>query len=781
MPGVRMRAMPRSFLQRGFSLLETSIIVAVIGAVVAAGFLLLQARKPAQQVLGQEQALQWADQALAAYAARHARLPCPVSTPTGAESDCVGPNQKGWLPVNTLRGVHPGGDGALPPMRYMAFGGDASETDLLLAQNQFNPKKWDGEPHDFAAINGLDFCAVLHNAARESASGTLTDRARSTDIHGNAVNVAYAISVAGANPGRNGLFDGINQTATAEMESPARANNADYDDRVRVRDFQGLARTLGCEYAIAGTPDGVALASLDMLALAVDVSDEVDAQNAALVEQTQAAVGMAAASEVFAILNVALAAASISNSVSTLATGSAQLATAVATCPVPPFITCGLIPPYTAAVTAASVAIGFASAATALAAAALAASSAGLALTVEARDMAKEAAGKGPADIAGLAEKACLASDGGYTDKVIDADGNLITVDPPVWKDGLKQEVTQLEQKLQQTIADRDAAQAKLNQLSQIPSPLIDYPPHPVRNSWWHCVTDSVGTTSCHVDYEPIADYNQRVSAWHAQRQQMEATLQTKLAAIRSAEQAYFDWETTEVLVKHAKTQYDQMGDAIDQLRTEVQQCDASPPTDTVGVERCKSNRNALEGMTTCSLDVLTAQQVAERQCLAWKQEDHETAKANERSAWLNYQQKLGSALFLPSPPIANYMTDPNQPPSGWHCGNPFAACNVLIINGQHRNENDKREPYAMTYYKLLGLKKAVEKQTDELEKKREAYATAKAQCDTLTQLSTSGTTGGAKVPLWQGAEAILNGANCKGANGPVNPASCLVPAGGTP
>lgn len=780
MPGGRMRAVPRPFLQRGFSLLETSIIVIVIGAVVTAGFLLLQARKPMQQVQSQEQALQWADQALAAYAARHAHLPCPVATPTSAASDCVGPNQKGWLPVNTLRSVHPGGDGALPPMRYMAFGGDGGEADLVLAQNQFNPKKWDGEPHDFAAINGLDFCKVLHNAARETASGVITDRARSTDIRGDAANVAYAISIAGANPGRNGLFDGANQTTAAEMESPARANDADYDDRVRVRDFHTLAQTLGCEYVAPDKPDGVVLASLDMLALAVDVSDEVDAQNAALVDQTENAVKMAAVSEVFAILNVALAAASIANSVSTLATASAQLAAAIASCPIPPFVTCGLIPPYTAAVTSASIAIGFASASTALAAAALAAASVGLAKTIEARDMAKQAAGKGPADIGGLADKACIAAEGGWMREKADADGNLITVDPPYWKDGLKQEVEQLEQKLQQTIADRDAAQARLNWLGVIPSALIKYPPKPVRNSWPHCVTDSNGAVSCHTDYEPINDYNQRVDAWLESRRQMEEMLQPKLAAIRAAEQAYFDWETTEILVKHAQTQLDQMNDAIAQLRPRVQQCDASPPSDTVGTMRCKNDRNALLGMTTCDLDILTSGQVEQRQCLAWKQQDLDTAKSNERAAWHDYRQKLSTALGLPSPPIADYLDDGGLPGDHWLC-TLIWSCDVLIIESQHRNENDKRETYAMTYYKLLGLRKAVLEQTKELEKKREAYDSAQAQCDALRSLSTSGSTGGQQVPMFQGAEAILEGANCKGATGSVQPATCGVPAGATP
>ena len=71
--------------------------------------------------------------------------------------------------------------------------------------------------------------------------------------------------------------------------------------------------------------------------------------------------------------------------------------------------------------------------------------------------------------------------------------------------------------------------------------------------------------------------------------------------------------------------------------------------------------------------------------------------------------------------------------------------------------------------------------QTSELEKKREAYDSAQAQCDALRNLSTSGSTGGQQVPMWQGAKAILEGANCKGATGPVQPASCGVPAGATP
>lgn len=770
------RSSPSS--QRGFSLLETALVVLLVGSAVAVGFLVLRAREPVRQVQAQEQALQWADQAVLAYAARNARLPCAVATPTSDASDCVGPGQKGWLPVRALQGVHPGGTGAMPPLRYMVYRGDGGASDLAQAQDRFDPKKWDGTPHDFDAVNGLDLCAALASAAENiSTSGMRNDRARTTDIDGDAVNVAYGLGAAGVTPGASGLFDGGNQQAGAIMESPARGADSGYDDRVRVRDFNSLAQSLGCQYANASDPDGLVLASLDMLALSVDVSDEVDAQNASLIDETNGAVAMAAVSEVFAVLNVALAAASISNSVSTLATASAQLATATATCPVPPFVSCGLIAPYTAAVTSASVAIGFASAATALAATALVASTAGLALTVEARDMAKEASSTPPADLAGLTEKACVAAEGGMLYETADEDGNLIPVPGGYWKNGLKQEVELLEQKLQQTIADRDAAEDRLDWLGKIPSHLIDYPPRPERKRWRHCIKDKDGKESCHWDYESDASLNQRIEEWLATRRDMEEVLQPKLAAIRAAEDAYFHWETTAELVRHAQTEYDQMVDAIGQLQQDVLQCDISPPATVDGMRRCSNSRVALQGMLTCDPDILTADQVEQRQCLAWKQEDLEAAEADEQQARKAYNQKFWTAWTLPKPPIANYLDDGGIPGTIWYC-TAIWPCNALIVPGQHENEDDKRETYAMTYYKLLGLRVAVEEQTEELEAKREAYAQAQAQCDALRALQPGGAGSGEQIPMVTGAENILRYADCKGGTGPVQPDSCPATAG---
>lgn len=769
---------PRPSLQRGFSLLETALVVLLVGSAIAVAFLVLRAREPVRQVQAQEQALQWADQAVLAYAARHARLPCAVSTPGSDADDCVGPGQKGWLPVRALRSVHPGGPGAMPPLRYMVYRGDGGASDLALARDRFDPQQWDGAPHDFDAVNGLDLCAALASAAQQLATsgGVRGDRARTTDTDGNAINVAYGLGVAGATPGASGLFDASNQQAGAVMESPSRGADASYDDRVRVRGFNSLAQTLGCRYADAGNPDGLVLASLDMLALAVDVSDQVDAQNAALVDETEGAVDMAIVAEVFAVLNVALAAAGIANSTSTLVQASAQLASAVATCPIPPFVGCGLIGPYTGAVVAAGIAIGFASASTALAATALAASSAGLALTVEARDMAKAASGTPPANLDELADKACIAAEGGMLYEKADEVGNLIPVPAGYWKDGLKQEVEQLEDELQQTIAERDAAERRLEWLGEIPSHLIDYPDRPVRKSWTYCHQYSDGSEYCHLHHEPMADYNRRVDEWLATRAEMEAVLQPKLAAIRAAEQAYIDWETAEQLVRHARTERDQMLDAIAQLTDKVRQCDDAPPTELFAMRECANNRVALLGMTTCDLDILTADQVEQRQCLAWKQEDLAEAEADEERARNDYGQKFWTAWTLPQPPIEDYLDDGTIPGARWLCSVAW-SCDVLIVPGQHEDEDDKRETYAMTYYKLLGLRTAVQEQTVELERKRDAYEQAQAQCDALRALKDGGAGGGGQVPVISGAGNILRYADCKGATGPVQPGVCPVSA----
>jgi type II secretory pathway pseudopilin PulG len=746
---------------RGFSLVEAALLVLLIGSAVAAGLMVMRAKQPTRQAQAQEAALQWADQALVAYAAAHARLPCAVATPTSDPDDCVSGDQKGWLPVQALEAVHPGGASIGEPLRYVVYRGDAG-SDLATASDRFSPHTWERTPHDFSdSINGLDLCAALSNAARETASAVRGDRARTTDIDGNAINVAYGLGVAGATPGdAGGRFDGGNQTAAAVLESPARGTDSRYDDRVRVRDFNTLAQSLGCGYASAANPDGLALASLDMLALAVDVSDEVAEQRESTLEDTQLAVGLAATSEVFAILNVALAGASISNSVSTLATASAQLSAAIASCVV--LVGCGLIPPYTAAVTAAGVAIGLASGATGLSAGALAATTAALALTIEARDMAQRSTGSSATDLTAVTEQTCTSAEGGLVYWTTDAFGAVVPVVAGIYKPGLKQEVDLIQAELSELLVDQSTTSTRLVDLEQIPSvSLIDYPAAPVR-----------------ADGESDASWSARYQAWLDTRRQQELQLQAKLEAIRAAEQAHFDWDKAVQAAENAKKELERMQEGVAQLQPLVAACNAAPPpaTDVVRAQQCNNQRQSLVGMTTCDLNILTSGQVRQRQCLPWKVQDHDAAIAARNAAKTAYDQAQATAVFMAEPPIKDYISN-----SGWWLGvwdcSVLAWCDPLIVWNQ--DDDDKRETYAKLVYKKLGLTIAIEKKQLELDDKRQAYETAQAQCDVLRNLASTGSTGGAEQPpVWSGASAILRAANCKGATGAVTPSTC---AGGTP
>lgn len=744
--------------QRGIGLLETALVVLLIGSAIAVGFLVLQSRKPVQQAAAQEQALQWADQALVAYAAANARLPCAVSSPTSDATDCVGPGQKGWLPVQALQAVHPTGAGPGQPLRYMVYRGADAGSDLTSVGNQFNPKKWDGTEHAFTAVNGLDLCAVLANAASKTTT-VKADRARTTDIDGIAINVAYGLSAAGSTPGESGRFDGRNQQSIAAMESPARGADSDYDDRVRVRDFNALAQTLGCGYANASAPDGLVLASLDMLALAVDVSDEVDEQHAGNKEDTELAVIMAGVSEAFAIINVALAAAGISNSASTLATASTQLSAAIASCVV--LVGCALIPPYTGAVISGGIAVGLAAGGTALAAAALALSSAALGVTVEARDMAQVPLSSPAADITQMIEQTCLAADGGLRDWGYDPEtGERFTIDPPIQENGLLQQVEEIKQDLveietEMTDADRRLTAIEENKIPSNGFALFNYNHNkPSRASYAE-------------GEDGDAAYNAALQAWTDKQpaliQEWEAQLAAKLLAIRKAEDAHYDWDNAAQAVADAKTELEQMNEAIVELSLKVFQCDATPPAELDKKIACDNNRNSLKGLSQCDPKYAGQNSRGETQCLAENQKRLEQLKTFAATEWDEYESLTITAVQLPRPPMVNYIEQ------SWACSL-WGDCQRLIIAFQ--DDDDERETYARTYYQRKHLAESLILKQKELDEKQDAYATAKAQCEALKNMD-AGSGSGSEIKIVAGADEILRTANCRGATGAVQPEVC--------
>ncbi|HYG05138.1 MAG TPA: hypothetical protein VD865_01860 [Stenotrophomonas sp.] len=733
-------------MARGFSLLEAALLVLLIGGALTAATLLLRAPAPVRQTQVQEQALQMADEALVAYAAAHARLPCPVTAPNS--DTCVAAGTKGWLPVRALeQGLQrplAGDNRRLAPLRYVVYGG-AGATDLASASDRFNPRKWDGTAYDFQSVNGMDLCAALAAASGETASAANAGRASVLDADNHRINVAYALAAAGPTPGNaGGRFDGLNQNDGAQMESPALLGSADYDDRVRARSFDALARTLGCGYADASSPDNVMAASLDLVALGVDMADEVTEQHQGNEEDTKLAVVFASLSEVFAGVNIALAGANVSNSSSTLATATAQLSAAIAACALPPWAQCALIPVYTAAVTAGAIAVGLSITATVLAAAAMAPTSAALALTIQASDLAKQPLGSSQANLQEATANICLTAEGGYTSRGVDGNGNVIVLDPPVWHDGLKQDVTKAEQELQDAIAQRDSTRARLDTLEATPpSPLIDYPlpPDP--------------------DESDDDDDEARHNAWLALQRSYEEELRLKLEAIRTSETARFDYEKSLKAEADAQRALDTLVENSLQLTAQVATCQANPPADQAGQLRCDNARAAQRAIDLCEFDPSDTTSREQRQCVPWKREDLTVASAARQSAYDTWQTRQNEALAKAQPPLKDYID--------WQEGCLWLfGCKVLLIPDQ--DEDDKRETYAKTYFKYLGMIEAVKLAQSNLDQRRVDYDKMQAQCDALRELSVGGDATGDGSSLLAGAEAILRAADNRGAVGKVQP-----------
>jgi len=424
----------------GFGVVQAALALMLVAAVLGAGALVLQAKRTPAQASGQEQALRWADEAVAAFASANARLPCPSTTVHGTE-DCSSDRQQGWLPLRSLVGA----SGIAPqigPMAYMVYRGEeAAHLDLTNPGNAWQPRLTDGTIRSiamtddagastsrvFGSVNGLDLCRALELA---DAAAPDASRARITEPGGAPRNVAYGIAAAGPQAGTGTRLDNANAGTNASMAAPSQSWNADYDDRVRIRTFDGMAQTLGCRLLSGGlasapaaralsgipfldaaaTPAGwnVQHASMDALAAAVTLHDSLKALQEANVETTNGAVQGAAMSQAGEVVKVLMAAASVSGAVTSLTNNAASLARSVATCIASLGVMCWEVPLKATAVGLSVASVTNAALALGLNIAAIPPTALALAKTVEARDRAKNAARERPRDLkATIDDMAC--------------------------------------------------------------------------------------------------------------------------------------------------------------------------------------------------------------------------------------------------------------------------------------------------------------------------------------------------------------------------------------
>ena len=423
----------RTGKQSGLGLIQVTLLLLLVAATLGAGTILLQSKKTPAQALTQEQELRLADEAIVAFAASHARLPCPAPLPNHEENCSTGHN-KGWLPWRSLVGASGSGP-QIGPMAYMVYRGDAdNQLDLAAVGNVYQPAGLDGqnreivvstdangeptETREMASINGFDLCRTLALATDAPASASLANvQARS----GLPVNVAYGIAAAGPQAGTTGRLDDSNaNTAATGLEAPWREWDSSYDDRVRIRTFDTVGQMLGCRmqsdstavaapapapFAMAAVTDSlptydVSLASMDMLAAAVTMHDTLAALQDNNVGNTNASVVAAGFAQAVAIAAVVLSVGQITDAISTMVTAAVELVAAIVTCIASLGTTCfdvplkatGLAVSTVGGVVAQAVALG-------VKIGALVPTAQALSMTIDARDRAQKAAEEKPADL----------------------------------------------------------------------------------------------------------------------------------------------------------------------------------------------------------------------------------------------------------------------------------------------------------------------------------------------------------------------------------------------
>ncbi|MBD3767424.1 MAG: type II secretion system protein [Gammaproteobacteria bacterium] len=228
---------------RGFSLVELSIVLVIVGAITST---MLALWPQIQQIFVQvknEKHLEAASKAIDGFLIAHSRLPCPDSDGDGYENCSV---SSGTLPYRTLElgfafKSEQGQQFAYSVYRN-ANANAANDTDLASILNRFSPVLPNGETS--TQSNGVDFCWALKQAAGIPYNNLYTH----VGVGSEAINQAYVLALPGHEDknGNGRLFDGVNQVGNAGFELPSKGIDTHYDDIVLSVGFHQLSGRLAC-------------------------------------------------------------------------------------------------------------------------------------------------------------------------------------------------------------------------------------------------------------------------------------------------------------------------------------------------------------------------------------------------------------------------------------------------------------------------------------------------------------------------------------------------------
>jgi type II secretory pathway pseudopilin PulG len=261
-------------LQAGFSFVELSFVILILGMISALVVQVTGAMKRAASTAAAARQLEAVNNSLVAFAAIHGRLPCADANRDGHENRtgsgaCV---VVGTLPYLTLGQTSPllNVDGL--PLKYALYHRDdavlrkkanlgdraeryrpsvgvpTSATDLTVQLEDKAFAAWGGRTLN----QRLDFC----QGVRAALDAGFDDRYLYVEKDGAKQHVAYVLVDPGA--GNADLlddeFDGLNSAASDALprfEHPNRSQSRFYDDRVRVAYLDSFWEELGCSGAMA--------------------------------------------------------------------------------------------------------------------------------------------------------------------------------------------------------------------------------------------------------------------------------------------------------------------------------------------------------------------------------------------------------------------------------------------------------------------------------------------------------------------------------------------------
>ncbi|MFA5489002.1 MAG: type II secretion system protein [Candidimonas sp.] len=247
--------------QRGFSLLELSVLIVLLG-IGSVAFWQLSNLNRHQELQKQQEALLYrADQALAGYAFSHQRLPCPAETPTSGIEQCAGNRAIGYLPFTTL-GL-PDLDAGL--IRYGVLRRPHGTQDAELTQRKprlqlihFNPgteltTRITPSPHSDpqelawkAGVYARDFCSALGFASALPFSESFVHIPKNGQEQ--ALNVAYALALPKGSRQAEGAGSSFSSLG---FDSPTSNLLSSQQDMVLAVSPQSLSARLSCAPLVA--------------------------------------------------------------------------------------------------------------------------------------------------------------------------------------------------------------------------------------------------------------------------------------------------------------------------------------------------------------------------------------------------------------------------------------------------------------------------------------------------------------------------------------------------